>query len=326
MPRVLTFSTDAHQVYLTLPDGTRLMEAAPHGVATFALTADQAQTGRYVAETKGVQQDHRTIEVAGFSLSDALRHGLNVQSSVPNGMSVGFSSPLSNYDSTDQPIEIYVNGSQLTASIYEDGQHLSYIEKFGAGLLIAAAPAGPWDGSVSFVLSVRNVRLQALPGFTFAVDITLKKAQVPNFAGIPGNGYASAFGEKPSWNSTNLQNTPISGNFHGTWPLFPNFVGDTGARPISIPTQTNFAAQITVSDASTDGVTLQFSEALNPNEFGVGLDAVGSWATQWAADNTSVRLTYGTPVASGTAVTVIVFRAVDPAGNMIGGPVRLTAE
>jgi hypothetical protein len=325
MQRVLTFQTDANQVNLTLPDGTRLMSAAPNGVATFPLTADQAQTGRYVAETRGVDQDHKTVEVAGFSLSDALRHGLNVQSSVPNGMSVGFSSPLSNYDSSDQPIAMYVNGNRLTASIYEDGKHLGYIEKFGAGLLLAGAPDGPWDGTVSFMLSVKNVRLQALPGFTFAVDITLKKAQVPNFAGIPGNGYSSAFGEKPSWNSTNLQNTPISGNFHGSWPLYPNVVGDTGARPVSVPTQTAFAAQITASDASTDGVTLRFSEALNPNEFGVGLDAVGSWTTQWAADNTSVRIAYGVPVASGTAVSVIVFRAVDMAANMIGGPVRLTA-
>ena len=326
VPRVLTFHTDANQVYLTLPDGRRFMSAAPHGVATFSLTAEQAQTGRYVAETKGVQNDHRTIEVAGFSLSDALRHGLNTQSSVPNGMSIGFSSPLSNYDSTDHPIEIYVNGNRLTASIYEDGNHLSYIEKFGAGLLLSGAPDGPWDGTVSFTLSVKNVKLQALPGFTFAVDITLKKAQVPNFAGVPGNGYTSAFGEKPSWNSTNLQNTPISGNFHGKWPLAPNVVGDTGERPVSVPTQTAFAAQITATDAGTDGVTLRFSQPLNPNEFGVGLDAVGSWTTQWASDNTSVRIAYGTPVAAGCGVGVIVFRAVDTAGNMIGGPVRLTAS
>jgi hypothetical protein len=81
-----------------------------------------------------------------------------------------------------------------------------------------------------------------------------------------------------------------------------------------------------VSDSSSDGVTLRFSEALNPNEFGVGLSATGSWTTQWATDNTSVRIAYGTPVASGTAVSVIVFRAVDTAGNMIGGPVQLTAQ
>jgi hypothetical protein len=73
-------------------------------------------------------------------------------------------------------------------------------------------------------------------------------------------------------------------------------------------------------------VTLRFSQPLNPNEFGVGLDAVGSWTTQWASDNTSVRIAYGTPVPAGCAVGVIVFRAVDTAGNMIGGPVSLTAR
>src|SRR5215471_5990608 len=65
MARELTFHTDAHQVHLTLPDGSRLMRAAPHGVATFRLTAAQAQTGRYVAETEGEGKDHKLIELAG---------------------------------------------------------------------------------------------------------------------------------------------------------------------------------------------------------------------------------------------------------------------
>lgn len=73
-------------------------------------------------------------------------------------------------------------------------------------------------------------------------------------------------------------------------------------------------------------MTLRFSEPLNPNEFGVGLDAVSSWAMQWAADNTSVRIAYLTPLARRADVTVVVFRAVDTAGNMIGGPVRLVAK
>src|SRR5262249_45268661 len=137
------------------------------------------------------------------------------------------------------------------------------------------------------------------------------------------NGFGSAFGEKPSWSSQNLQNTPLSGNFHGRWPLFPNTVGDTGSRPVSIPTTTAFAATMAVSDASATGLTIRFSEPLNPHELGVGLDATSSWTTQWAADNLSVRITYGSPLARHEHVTVIVFRAVDAAGNMIGGPVRL---
>jgi len=43
MPRVLTFHTDAGQVCLTLPDGSRLVRSAPGGTATFRLTAAQAQ-------------------------------------------------------------------------------------------------------------------------------------------------------------------------------------------------------------------------------------------------------------------------------------------
>lgn len=173
---------------------------------------------------------------------------------------------------------------------------------------------------------MKNLKLQALPGFTFAVDLRLAKTQVPNFFGALVNGFSSALGEKPSWSSQDLQNTPLSGNFHGRWPLYPNSLNDTGARPVAIPTQTAFHAKITVSDASAAGLTLRFSEPLNPNEFGVGLDAASSWATQWAADNASVRIAYGGPLATDEDVNIIVFRAVDAAGNMIGGPARLVVE
>ncbi len=324
--RTLTFHTDAHQIYLTLPDGKRLTSAAPHGVATFALSAAQTTVGRYVAGTKGNAKAGRTIELAGFSLRDALRHGLNLSSGVPNGMAVGFSSPLTNYGSAADPVEMDVNHAPIAASIYDDGNHQGYLERYGASLELSGAPDGPWDGTVSFGLGVRNVKLEALPGFTFAVDLRLTKTKVPNFFGQLVDGYGSPFAERPSWSSDNLQNTPISGNFHGKWPLYPNTVSDTGARPVSAPSQTAFDTKITATDAGATGVTLRFSEPLNPQEFGLGLDRVSSWTTQWSADDTSVRITYSRPLTCRGDVTVIVFRAVDATGNMIGGPQVLRAK
>jgi hypothetical protein len=324
LPRTLTFTTSAPVVQLALPDGSRLTRpAAPAGTATFTLAAAQTGTGRYVATTVGGPADGKSIELAGFSLSDALRHGLNLTSGVPNGMSVGFSSPLANYWSAKDPVRLYVNGTQLTTSVYDALNPQGYIERFGAHLEVSGAPAGAWDGSVTFTFSARNIQLQALPGFTAAVDLTLAKTQVPSFGGPAVNGFSSAFGETPSWNSTDLQNTPISGNFHGSWPMYPNTTSDTGARPVSVPTTTAFAATITAADASAAGVTLSFSEPLNPGEFGVALSRVTSWTTQWASDRTSVRISYGTPAAARQQVTIIVFRAVDAAGNMIGAPVTL---
>jgi hypothetical protein len=241
-------------------------------------------------------------------------------------MAVGFSSPLANWGSVNDPVQLFVNGSRLTAATFDDGQHQGYIERYGASLKLAGAPPGPWDGTTSFQFGVKNLQLQALPGFTFAVDLRLTKVQVPNFFGQLVNGFSSTLGEKPSWSSQDLQNTPLSGNFHGRWPMFPNSASDTGARPISIPTTTAFKATIAASDASATGVTLRFSEPLDPNEFGVGLDAAAAWTTRWAADGTSVRITYGSPLAGHDDVHVIVFRAVDAAGNMIGGPARLVVE
>jgi hypothetical protein len=322
MARTLTFHTDAHQVSLTLPGGKRLTSSAPHGRATFRLTAAQARVGRYVAETRGNAKDHKRIELAGFSLSDALRHGLNLTSGSPDGMAVGFSSPLANYGSA----ELSVNGNRITASIYDDGVQQGYLQRYGASLKTRGAPAGPWDGTTDFVFGVRNLRLGALPGFTFAVDIAVAKAQVPNWMGVLTDGFTSPFGERPSWDSGHLQNTPVSGNYHGSWPLYPNSVTDTGERPISTPTGTAFDTRITASDAGATGVTLRFSEPLDRRDFGLGLSRVPSWTAQWAADNTSVRITYASPLTCRGDVQVIVFRAVDPAGNMIGGPELLTVD
>jgi hypothetical protein len=60
----------------------------------------------------------------------------------------------------------------------------------------------------------------------------------------------------------------------------------------------------------------------DPTQFGLGLDAVSTWTAQWAADSTSVQVIYGSPVPAGQDVNVIVFRAVDTGGNMIGGPAQ----
>ena len=241
MPRVLTFHTDAHQVRLTLPDGTRRRSPAPRGVATFPISAAQAKTGRYVAETEGGEgREPKRIELAGFSVSDALRHGLNLTSGVPSGMAVGFASPLANWGSADDPIADVRQRQPVSAPAPPTTAALGYIERFGASLKMPGAPAGPWDGSVLFNFSAKNIKLQALPGFTFAVDVRLAKAMVPNFFGQPVEGFTSTQGETPSWNSQDLQNTPMSGNFHGSWPMFPNSADDTGARPVSIPDTTAF--------------------------------------------------------------------------------------
>jgi hypothetical protein len=326
MPRLLTFHTDAREVALALPGGRRLTAPARHGVATFLLPAEAVRAGRYVAETRGGTKAHRSIELAGLSLRDALRHGLNLSSGSPDGAAVGFTSPVANYGTPTDPVLMTVDGNPITTSVYDDGAHQGYLERYGASLKLSGAPDGPWDGSTSLTFGVRNLRLAALPGFTFGVDVGLTKAQVPNFMGQPTNGFTSAFGERPSWSSDDLQNTPISGNFHGRWPLYPNAAGDTGQRPTSIPSRTAFATTITAADAGPDGVTLRFGTPLNRREFGLGLNLPAGWTIAWSTDATSVRITYGRTLPRHWAVQVIVFRAVDAAGNMIGGPQLLTAR
>src|SRR5690606_31930316 len=88
----------------------------------------------------------------------------------------------------------------------------------------------------------------------------------------------------------------------------------------TIPQPTTFDTEITATHAGPTGVTLRFSEPVEPNDFGLALNRVSSWSLQWADDHRSVRVIYGERLSCRGTVTVIVFRAVDSDGAMIGGP------
>ncbi|WNB86067.1 hypothetical protein [Cellulomonas sp. ATA003] len=177
------------------------------------------------------------------------------------------------------------------------------------------------------MLGVRDLHLEALPGWTLGVDVAVTKDQVPDWRGVLVDGFTSPFGEAPSWASDDLQNTPLHGNLHGAWPLYPNSVDDDGARPTTVPTATAFDTAITATDGDATGVTLRFSEALDPRELGLGVEDAGPWTVQWAADARSARVTFDEPLPRRAKdVRLVVFRAVDTEGNMIGGPQTLSAR
>ena len=83
--------------------------------------------------------------------------------------------------------------------------------------------------------------------------------------------------------------------------------------------------EITLAAADANGFTIAFSEPVNPNDFALAVNTVAGYSYVWADGNQSVAVTYDAPVAAGTEVTAFVFRSVDMNGNMIGGPVQLTA-
>lgn len=310
--REITVHSDAPQVCLTLPDGTRLTQDIKDGAAIFALTAAQVKAGRYVLETAGAEYTKKTVYFQGFDLTNALRHGLNLTSTSPDGMNVGFTSKLAER----QSIEVYLTSGGETKRLdtgFIDGYSPVYLEAYGVSLKQKSIPEGP------FTLTLKKLALEALPGCVFELSLDLTGVQTPNmYAGGALEGRASSVqGEKPTWNSSFLKYGPIP-----EWPIYPASVQDTGERPAAIPTVTAFKTAITASKYSSGKVTLSFSTPVNPREFGIGFNKIISWTTAWAEDAKSVTITCDKPAQED--MKLYLFRLTDADNNMIPGPAVFT--
>jgi hypothetical protein len=308
----ITVHTDAPKVQLTLPDGSILTEKVRDGTAVLNLTAAQAMTGRYTLETAGKKMDNKTVYLQGFDLANALRHGLGLTSGSPDGMNVGFTSKLTDRDAMEVSVTSGGKTTVLEAG-YIDGSSPVYLETFGVSLKQQYIPVGP------FTLTLKNLRLEALPGCTFELTVDLIGIKQSNtYAGGAMEGRAlSAQNEKPTWNSTDLKNGPMP-----EWPVYPESTKDTGARPDAVPTVSAFDTAIAVGAYDGKSVTLTFSEPVNTREFGVGFDKVSSWTTDWASDAKSVTLRFDQPVSGD--VSLYLFRLVDIQNNMIPAPQAFT--
>ena len=128
--RDIVVHSDAPRVRLTLPDGTEITREVSEGTAVFELTAETAKAGRYRLETAGGERDNKAIYFKGYTLSDALRHGLNLTSTSPDGMSVGFASKLINRQAIEARITT-PDGTKLLETGFIDGLSPVYLEAYG---------------------------------------------------------------------------------------------------------------------------------------------------------------------------------------------------
>ena len=352
VPMTFRFFTDAQSVELTLPDKTVLSADAADGVAEIAITAEQAMAGRYSATTVG-DLDPRTIEICGWTISDALRHSITDNSALGHdaGSGICFTTKLTNYDSADDPVLLYLDGEPIPTDIYdydnkitlEDGTVVpqsGYLQPFGATLTLYPDTMGynvPMDATV--VYSMRNAKIEALQGYVISMDIELKKYCPSGNRMRFMTTYNTISTQTPVWEPELRQNTPAAGlpKDEDRWPVLGNWVYDYDEdgnlrdideiRPLYTEIgEPAFNAEITIEDPSLEGFTISFSAPVNPNDFALAVNTVSGYTYEWAEDAQSVTVTYDEPVESGTQVSAFVFRAVDLEGNMIGGPVELIAE
>ncbi|MBR5345612.1 MAG: hypothetical protein IK127_07285 [Clostridia bacterium] len=352
VPMTFEFHTDAQKVELLLTDGETVLEAeAADGIATIDLSAEQAKAGRYMATAIG-DKDSKSIEICGWTVKDALRHAISDNSALGHdaGSGICFTTPLVNYNSTEDPVKLYLNGEEVHADLYdydnkiylENGEVIpqsGYLQPYGATLTLYAGTMGynvPMGDTV--VYSMRNAKIEALQGYILSLDIELQK-----YEPSPGRmrfktTYNTVSTQTPVWEPELRQNTPLLGLPKGEdrWPILGNWAWDfdeTGnlkpldeIRPLTTPKQESaYKAEITLAAADTNGFTIAFSEPVNPNDFALAVNTVTGYTYTWDEGNQTVTVTYDSPVAPGTEVSTFVFRSVDLNGNMIGGPVELKA-
>ena len=351
VPMTFTFHTDAQKVELTLTDGTVLTADAVDGIATISITAEQAKAGRYSATAVG-ELNARTIDICGWTISDALRHAIADNSALGHdvGSGVAFTTKLTNYDSAEDPVLLYMNGELLAADIYdydnkvtlEDGTVVpqgGYLQPFGATLILyEGTPGYNLPMGEKAVFSIRNAKIEALQGFVISMDVEYEKYSPSGTRMRFKTTYNTANTQTPVWEPELRQNTPAQGLPAGEqyWPILGNWVYDYDAdgnlKPIeairpeyTAAKEAAYKVEITLAAADANGFTIAFSEPVNPNDFALAVNTVAGYSYAWADGNQSVAVTYDAPVAAGTEVTAFVFRSVDMNGNMIGGPVQLTA-
>ena len=348
VPMTFEFHTDAAKVELTLTDGSVLSADAKDGLAEIAITAEQAKAGRYTAKAVG-DLDERTIEICGWTIKDALRHSITDNSALGHdaGSGICFTTKLTNYDDPADPVLLYLDGEPIPTDIYDYDNKITladgtvvpqsgYLQPFGATITLYPDTMGfnvPMDATV--VYSMRNAKIEALQGYVINMDVELQKYTPSANRMRFKTTYNTISTQTPVWEPELRQNTPAKGlpKDEDRWPILGNWVYDydeSGAlkpideiRPLySAEKESAYAAEITLADATVNGCTIAFSQPVNKNDFALAVNVSG-YSFAWNEDGTAVTVTYDTP-ADGE-VSLFVFRSVDLNGNMIGGPVHLTA-
>jgi len=321
--QMITINSNADAVMLlTLPSGKTSMSLVVEGRAIFLLQEKEAQIGEYVASTVGGDKEKNSIYLYGISLKDSLRHGLSLTSGNTDEATIGFSSSFDNYYSKTQPVELYVNGFRIDAATYDDGTKAGYIARYGLSLNLQGAPYENWDGQ-EFVFSAKNIQIGALNDYCLSIETTLSQTTITDANGTR-NVFASIFDEEANWASDNLQNTPSYGLYKGAWPMYPNKLEDTEARPAVKSTASNgFAVTAQIVSYNKTGIMISFSEPVNPHEFGVALNCAQRWNAAWNEEHTLVQLEFDEPSDIGD-FTCILFRLVDAQNRMIEEPIILT--
>lgn len=281
------------------------------GVATFDLSENDVQVGRYELTTVGGTLEQKSVYFQAIDAATALRSGLTRDNTNYNTM-YGFSSKVNK-----SVLELY---SKNTAGV-ENKLASSYLENDAEGWIYEYGAAHK-SAIANGAFIMRKLQMEAMPGYTFEVAFS----QTSHF--LVGSKAPATWGSSPE-----AQNI-------GPWPNWPGPGGlgssngtgaDSGARPAVANRTTNVlspeAADVQFSQMDTlkdgDTMTITFATAMNRNDFGIGFDFSDDFSLTWASDNKSVTVTFNYVTKhGGEECNLYIMRLRDEGSNFIAAPIH----
>jgi hypothetical protein len=312
-PATIKAYTNAPAVQLDTGVGV-FNATALNGVATFSLNAGQVTPGRYTLATIGGAKDSNAVYLQSYDLTSILRTGITGDDTGDQRWVFGFTSKVDR-----DAMKIFANGVPVPASpneAEEPGWLLTYGASINTGYTSADAdgsnqhaffqenvpgfPATYVAGS-NRVVRLEDVKLEALPGFSFQFSYDLNRSKTA--------------GQAPSWPSTNIKVGPSP-----NWPEYPNKNTDTGNRPVSLPWPTTNLGEVTFNPNNdpitpdTNSVTIGFANPMDPQNFGFGTNFADNYTVTWNEAKTQATIGFDRPAAPGGEL--VLARLKDAAGNV----------
>ena len=321
-PATITAYSNAPNVELILwshGDGNRLWDVSPveidrwtapvvGGVATFYLSAEEVQIGRYELRTVG-NLDNRSAFVQGVDTHTLLRSGSTTDNIGVNNAGAGFSGAeggiMFGFTSRINPnVQIFATGldgleEQRNASTSQAATGDNWIVPYGIRVGgIAGTGNDRW-------YTFRNLQFEALPDFTFEVSF---QHNLNNVSQPPTSWQASPpvqiIGPYPHWRGSG-----------------------TGARPTTEPlapmANRSTTFDIDLTHTLVDNVwTIDFSAPVNPRDFGIGFNFSTDFTLDWNADSTQLEVTFNNfEPALGQDLTMYIMRLMPE--SVTGAPAEL---
>jgi hypothetical protein len=297
------------------PELTRALSSVRGGVYewTFELSGEEVPVGRFELGASGdhtntgnVEQS-RSVFFQAIDVHTALRHGTtrdNVGGGA-NSTMIGFTSRIN--PETLRAYQRNADGeeNQINPSLHQSGGH--WMMPYGVRL--GAIPgAGPERAHI-----LRGLQFEAMPGFTF--ELSLQESfhvgdQPP--AIWPASPAVQNIGPYPHWRA-----------------------GGTGQRPTEEPlpmiqnreSRFNITMQHSFTIGETPTWWIQFSDAINPRDFGIGFNFSDNFTLEWNDENTELAIHFDniTP-RDGNELVMYIFRARTADGttnlDVINTPIR----